>query len=162
MSPCAVAALLPVATFIFVCGSPIIPSTVFVSPTPVAVVTVSGFFVTTRFDKSGGPLFNPRFRLTETSGKSGATIQHIQSSANGIVTHDTGSECWTAPIRVRPGATLDLFDSGSASLGDCAPSFAARADPTQIKVVVTFTDDEGRGGSVEATTTATGNGFVAR
>jgi hypothetical protein len=47
-------------------------------------------------------------------------------------------------------------------LGDCAPSFAARADPTQIKVVVTFTDDEGRGGSVEATTTATGNGFVAR
>jgi hypothetical protein len=160
MSPCAVAALLPVAAFIFVCGSPIVPSTVFVSPTSVAVVTVSGFFVTTRFDKSGGPLFNPRFKLTETSGKSGATIQHIQSSANGIVTHDTGSECWTAPIRVRPGATLDLFDSGSAGLGDCAPSFAARADATQIKVVVTFTDDEGRNGSAEATTTA--GGFAAR
>jgi hypothetical protein len=59
MSPFAVAALLPVAVFIFVCGSPIVPSTVFVFPTPVAVVTVSGFFVTTRFDKSGGPLSSP-------------------------------------------------------------------------------------------------------
>jgi hypothetical protein len=160
MSPFAVAALLPVATFVFVCGSPLNPSTtVFVSPT-VAVVTVSGFFVTTRFDRSGGLMFNPRFKLIETSGKSGATIQHIQSSLNGAVTHDTGSECWTAPIRVRPGATLDLFDSGSASLGDCAPSFAARADATQIKVVVTFTDDEGRNGSAEATTTP--GGFAAR
>jgi hypothetical protein len=162
MSPFAVAALLPVALFVFVCGSPIGPSTtVFVSPTPVAVVTVSGFFVTTRFDRSGGLFFNPRFQLTETSGKSGATIQHIQSSVNGVVTHNTGSECWTAPIRIRPGATLDPFDSGSANLGSCAPSFAGRTDATQVKVVVAFTDDEGRNGSAEATTSI-GGGFAAR
>jgi hypothetical protein len=161
MSPLAVAALLPVALFVFVCGSPIVPTTtVFVSSAPVAVVTVSGFFVTTRSDRSGGLLFNPRFKLSETSGRSGATIKHIQSSVNGAVAHDTGSDCWAAPIRVRPGATTDLFDSGSGTLGDCAPSFAGRADATQVKVVVTFTDDEGHNGSAEATTTA--GGFIAR
>jgi hypothetical protein len=158
-----IVALLPVTLFVFVCGSPIVPSTtVFVSPTPVAVVTVSGFFVTTSFDRSGTFLFKPRFKLTETSGKSGATIQNIRSSMNGIVTNNTGSSCWTTPIRVRPGATLDLFDSGSDRLGHCAPSFAGPADTARITMVVTFTDDEGLSGSVEATTTATGSGFAAR
>jgi hypothetical protein len=73
MSPFAVAALLPVAVFIFVCGPPIVPSTVYVSPTPVAVVTVSGFSDDAVRQIRRAP-FKPRFKLTETSGKSGATI----------------------------------------------------------------------------------------
>jgi hypothetical protein len=147
-------ALLPVALFIFVCGSPIIPSThPFISPMPVAVLTVSGFFVTTGFDRSGGPVFNERFKLTETSGKSGATIQKIESLVNGTVTHNTGPSCWYGPVRVAPGATLDLFDAGRDTLGTCAPSFSGHGDAARVTIVVTFTDDEGRSGSVEAATT---------
>ncbi len=148
------AAVLPASLIVFVCGSPLIPSTtVFVSPTPVAVLTVSGFFVTTRFDKSGGSVFNERFKLTETSGKSGATIQKIESSVNGTVRHSTGPGCWTAPIRVAPGATLDLFDAGWDTLGNCAPSFSGHSDAARVTIVVTFADDEGRSGTAEATTT---------
>jgi hypothetical protein len=155
--------LSPVALFIFVCGSPIIPSdTGFVSHAPIAVVTVSGFFVITRFDTSKKPFFNQRFKLTETGGRSGATIQGIQSSVNGTVIHTTGADCWKTPIRVAPGATLDVFDAGSDSLGGCAPAFSGRTDATRFTIVVTFTDDDGQRGSVEATTTATGSGFAYR
>jgi hypothetical protein len=150
--PFAAAAVLPVSLIVFVCGSPLIPSTtVLVSPTPVAVLTVSGFFVTTGFDRSGGPVFNERFKLTETSGKSGATIQKIESLVNGTVTHNTGPSCWNGPVRVAPGATLDLFDAGRDTLGTCAPSFSGYSDAARVTIVVTFTDDEGRSGSVEAT-----------
>jgi hypothetical protein len=83
----------------------------------------------------------------------GATIQKIESLVNGTVTHNTGPSCWNGPVRVAPGATLDVFDSGWDSLGNCAPSFSGHSNAARVTIVVTFSDDEGRSGSVEATTT---------
>jgi hypothetical protein len=89
----------------------------------------------------------------ETGGKSGATIQKITSSVDEQVTDDTGASCWVQPIRVAAGATLDTFDAGWDSLTYCAPWAHGRTVPARIGVVVSFTDDDGHEGTVQATTT---------
>jgi hypothetical protein len=106
-----------------------------------------------RPDEHGLLYFNQKFTLAETGGKSGATIQKITSSVDGQVTDDTSPSCWVQPIRVAPGATLDTFDAGWDSLAYCAPFATGRTVPARVAVVVSFTDDDGHEGTVQATTT---------
>jgi len=88
----------------------------------------------------------------ETGGKSGATIQRVSSSVDGHVTDETGVECWRETISVAPGGTLDAFSTGWDSLVYCAPSASGRSLPAVVGVVVSFTDDDGYQGTVQAAT----------
>ena len=86
-----------------------------------------------------------KFSLTESTGKSGATIQRIWSSA-GQGSEETGAECWREQIRVAPGRTLDVFDKGWDALAYCAPVAVSTIQASSVLISVAFTDDEGRYG----------------
>ena len=122
------------------------------APTSNAILAISGYTVTIRPDEHGLLYFNQKFTLLETGGKSGATIQKITSSVDGQVTDDTGPSCWRQPIRVAAGAILDTFDTGWDSLSYCAPFATGRTVPARLGVAVSFTDDDGHQGTVQATT----------
>ena len=96
-----------------------------------------------------------RFALAETGGKSGATIQNIETAIEDRF--NTGPECWRDTLRVPPGGTLDTFDTdaGEKWLGYCAPDAASRTEASRVSLVVTFTDDDGRSSTVQATTSVT-------
>jgi hypothetical protein len=96
-----------------------------------------------------------RFALAETGGKSGATIQNIETAIEDRF--NTGSGCWRDTLRVPPGGTLDTFDTdaGDRWLGYCAPDAASRTEANRVSLVVTFTDDDGRSSTVQATTSVT-------
>lgn len=97
-----------------------------------------------------------RFLLRETTGQSGATILGIVvSGPNG--SDATGPGCWIDKLWVPPGGTLDTFytDAGLDWLLYCAPGSGGRERTPQLRVRVTFIDDAGREGIVEAVTTAT-------
>jgi len=97
--------------------------------------------------------YEPRFELRETGGTSGATLQNIFVRHPDGGGDNTGPGCWRDVIRVPPGGMLDTFltDEGSAWLGYCAPVSGGSTETPQLAVVVTFTDDAGRSGRVEAT-----------
>jgi len=93
-------------------------------------------------------LYEPRFQLRETSGKSGATIQYF-----GINGGDsTGPACWLTALRVAPGGTLDTFysDEGWNWLGYCGVWGAGKTAAGTVHVIVGFTDDNGIAGAVAA------------
>jgi hypothetical protein len=96
-----------------------------------------------------------RFAFAETGGKSGATIQNIETAIEDRF--NTGPGCWRDTLRVPPGGTLDTFDTdaGAKWLGYCAPDAASRTEATRVSLVVTFTDDDGHSGTVQATATVT-------
>ena len=121
-----------------------------------AVLAVSNFTLTLVPPTPTNPdyYYNEKFLLTETSGKSGATIQNILSMAVGTTGGDnTGPICWRDAIRVEPGKTNDTFDAGWDALGYCAPFTPSRTPLTGASIIVTFTDDEGHTGMVQATST---------
>jgi hypothetical protein len=90
-----------------------------------------------------------KFLLSETTGTSGATITGVRVSTSREA-EETGPSCWRTPIRVAPGGTLDVFDTGWVSLSYCAPSVLPFST-LPVSVLVTYQDDEGRLGSVTAT-----------
>lgn len=90
------------------------------------------------------------FTLTETGGRSGATIQNIQSTVDNGNSDNTGVGCWRERIRVEPGGSLATFDAGWDSLGDRAPSAGSSTPSSRVKVAVTYTDDDGRTGTIDA------------
>ena len=96
-----------------------------------------------------------RFALAETGGKSGATIQNIETAIEDRF--NTGSGCWRDTLRVPPGGTLDIFDTdaGEKWLSYCAPDAASRTEANRVSIVVTFTDDDGHSNTVQATTSVT-------
>jgi hypothetical protein len=140
----------------------IVPSPAPAPPAPAAtsVLAVSRFTVTVVPPAKPGDAFNynEKFVLTETSGKSGATVQKIESSTDKGDTEITDVGCWRNTIRVEPGGSLDVFEVGRDSIGDlsyCAPFAASRTETSRVSIVVTFTDDDGRSGIVQATATVT-------
>jgi len=96
-----------------------------------------------------------RFALAESGGKSGATIQNVETAVEDRF--NTGPGCWGDALRVPPGGTLDTFDTdaGEQWLGYCSPNPASRTEASRVSVVVTFTDDDGRRSTVQATTSVT-------
>ena len=94
-----------------------------------------------------------RFLLRETTGQSGATILGIVV-AGPSGSDATGPGCWIDKLWVPPGGTLDTFytDAGLDWLLYCAPGSGGRERNPQLRVRVTFIDDGGREGIVEAVT----------
>ena len=94
-----------------------------------------------------------RFLLRETSGVSSAAVREVVVPGGG---DPANAACWGPKQRVPAGGTLDTFytDDGVRWLGYCGPWGITPAEPRQpITVIVTFDDDQGRRGSVEATVT---------
>jgi hypothetical protein len=98
-------------------------------------------------------LYEPRFQLRETSGKSGATIQNLFVADPVLGGGDnTGPGCWRIALRVPPGGTLDTFysDEGWNWLGYCGVWGGGTSATGAVSVVVTFTDDDGVSGTAGA------------
>ena len=75
---------------------------------------------------NGNFFYTVRFRLSEITGKSGATITYVETSTENSRSI-TGPACWRSAIRVAPGETLDLFDTGGVPQSYCAPEVDSRA-----------------------------------
>ena len=112
--------------------------------TSIATVEISGIKYTATTD--------PKFLVTETSGKSGATISRVQVFDAGGNSDITDQSCWRQVIRVEAGKTLDIFDAGSDTLGYCAPT--TTPGTPSIRIVLAFLDDEGHPGTASATAAA--------
>src|SRR5262245_32309222 len=97
-------------------------------------------------------LYEPRFQLRETSGKSGATIQNFFVGDAKGGGDNTGPGCWQIVLRVPPGGTLDTFysDEGWNWLGYCGVWGGGKSAAATVDIVVTFTDDNGVAGTVAA------------
>jgi hypothetical protein len=110
------------------------------------VLVIEDLFVAVRSNNRATWL-EPRFRLRETGGKSGATIRQVDVVDRNGGGASTGGNCLQG-MRVPPGGTVDTFytDEGWDWLSYCAPSVN---DP--VRVVVQFADDEGRTATVDAT-----------
>ena len=100
-------------------------------------------------------VYQVRFWLTETTGKSGATVSGLEVGAPDE-TDSIGPSCWRDIIRVQPGGTLDVFDVGYDALSYCAPSVVSRVKASSITIVVRFTDDDGGSGTVTKTVSVAG------
>jgi hypothetical protein len=127
-------------------------------PTTAASLVIERISVLVYPQQLGDPFgYEPRFQLRETSGNSGATIQNIFVGDLMGGGDNTDAGCWRATLRVPPGGTLDTFytDDGFKWLGYCAPSSDGRTQSPELRLVVSFTDDEGRTGTVQAIATVT-------
>ena len=89
------------------------------------------------------------FWLTEVTGLSGATIQGIDVSTFGA-SEGTGQGCWREVSRVEPGGTLDYFERELQSLLYCAPGVGSPSRALYVAIDVTYADDDGRVGTVNA------------
>ena len=121
---------------------------------PRASVVIEQLSVLVQRNQRGDPfLYEPRFRLRETGGQSGATIQNVAVIGMTGDSDNTGPSCWRDTLRVPPGGILETFytDAGVNGLSYCAPSSSGATETVVLRVVVTFTDDDGRSGVVEAT-----------
>ena len=118
-------------------------------PASIAMLAIEQLSVVPLSDPRFG--YDVRFQLRETSGNSGATLQDVfVGDLFGGGDH-TGPGCWGQALRVPPGGTLDTFysDAGRNWLSYCG---VGGSHPTKsVRVLVMFTDDDGRLGSVVAT-----------
>lgn len=118
---------------------------------PTAVLSVSTFTATLVPPTSGSAYFyyDVKFRLSETSGKRGATLKTL-----GFTTPsgDGFYPCMSPSIRLNPGATWDMDSfAGFYDCGDypyfAGPLVTSRTEISSLSVAGTFTDDDGRSGS---------------
>jgi hypothetical protein len=135
-----------------------VPSTPSAPPAAISALAISNVAIAVVPPaKPGDPFYyNETFLLTETSGRSGATVLSVESSADRAERDITGAACWRNTIRVEPGGTLDVFQTGRDSIGPlsyCAPFAASPTPASSVSIVVTFSDDAGRTGTVQATAT---------
>ena len=117
-----------------------------------ATLEVFNFNVTEVGPRSGqrGYVYNIRFWLKETSGRSGATIVSIASGVDGVGTDIADAGCWRERIRVGPGGTLDIFDKGWDGLSYCAPITGSSIPAQSVGILIEYIDDEGRLGLLYA------------
>ena len=118
-----------------------------------AALAVSTFSVTRRSTQplSDWVLYDVKLRLTETSGKSGATLKAVGLSVPMVGT-DLGCT-QSQHVRISPGETWDMD-----SLGYCAPEVSIHksvgTEIANVSLFVTFADDVGRIGSISVAVTA--------
>jgi hypothetical protein len=121
---------------------------------PVASLAVEAFTVIgSRHDDSlNGEWFEfqPALRLSETSGKSGAWVTSINFHLDDIGPAGAVPP-WGVKKRVDAGATRDMI--GPDVYGDYEFSISGHTDAQRVSVVISFTDDQGRSGSVTAVAT---------
>lgn len=92
--------------------------------------------------------YSPRFRLTERSGLSGASITRVIVTPYYDDSEQVGEGCWGQQIRVEPGRVSEAFGDNAGLLGDCAPGIARGKEFRAFQIEVVYADDEGRTGSV--------------
>ena len=117
------------------------------SGAPVATLAISSFDVTLFGVSNGRYVYRPTLVASETSGKSAATLTDIVLSIPGgdsfsVLVHGG------VPQRVPPGQTWNL------SMSPYYPAFVdidSRSEIANVLVTVSFTDEEGRRGSVSNT-----------
>jgi hypothetical protein len=97
--------------------------------------------------------YDVKLELSETSGRSGATLTKITLIFPSGDTDNTGPGCWGKPVRINPGSTWDM---ARASLGYCALEPGSNNEVSSLALSVTFIDDDGRSGSVQ------GNAIVTK
>ena len=121
---------------------------------PVASLAVEAFTVigSRHFDSYNGEWFEfqPALRLTETSGKSGAWVTSMNFHLDDIGPAGAVPP-WQVTKRVDAGATRDMIDPDV--YGDYELLISGHTDAQRVSVVISFTDDEGRTGSVVAVAT---------
>jgi hypothetical protein len=101
--------------------------------------------------------YDPRFRIIETSGRSGAVIKKVVISAPfpvawpDSVAYESNEDCWRIQVRVDAGGTLNAFYAPGV-LGWCFPEFTSSpAEPLpSLGVTVTYVDDDGGTGVLGA------------
>ena len=94
--------------------------------------------------------YDPRFRIVETSGRSGAVIKKVLIFAPFPVAppdsgnYETSEDCWRIQVRVEARGTLNAFYEPGV-LGWCFPEFSSSpAEPLEsLGVTVTYVDDSG-------------------
>ena len=93
----------------------------------------------------GKPLFwyEPRFRLTENSGLSGATVKRVIVSLSWDEGDAYGQDCWNTPIRLAPHGVSEAFGDNHSALGRCAPGIARGEEASVVSIQVEYTDDAG-------------------
>ena len=134
--------------------SPIVPSERVVVPTLLAIE--DGFLIVhpLRGQSFAEFPYEPRFRLRETTGSTAVTIDNIAVGYGGGF-DNTGPSCWVSPLKVPAGGTLDVFytDEGQRWLGYCAVWSGGPIETPTLDVVVSFTADDGRTGTVRTVIT---------
>ncbi len=110
---------------------------------PTATLRVSAFTVVSRAAMNSAG-YAVDLQLSEIGGTSGAMLTSLVLSA--LPGGATDSGCGPPMVRIDPGATWDM-----ASLGYCALE-PPGSDASSLVVYVGFTDDDGRVGSLKATT----------
>ena len=89
--------------------------------------------------------YDVTLRLSETGGTSGARITNLVLSV--LPGGDVDYGCGPPMVRIDPGGIWDM-----ASLGYCTLEPSSSYQASSLYVTVGFTDDDGRVGSLEATT----------
>ena len=94
--------------------------------------------------------YAPRFRVTETSGVSAATIIGVEVAVAGGELQRVDEKC-AGVVRVGPGASSDAFGADWwDSLLYCTPDFTSTEPVPFVSIGVSFKDDAGTWGSVSA------------
>ena len=90
--------------------------------------------------------YAPRFRLTENSGLSGATIKQVMVSISWDEGDPFGQDCWGTEIRLAPHGVSEAFGDNRDALGRCTPGKASREEASGVFIAVVYVDDAGREG----------------
>ena len=130
--------------------SPLVPPPPTVSSALASVVLENAKVIVHKQESYFG--YEVRFRLRETAGKSGGTVQNVFVQSPDGGGDNTGPGCWQTPLRVPPSGTLDTFytDEGARWLSYCAPAGGGNSAMPVLRITVTFTDDQGGVGSAGA------------
>ncbi len=155
------AAIDPVGPVPKVPGTPATPP--MVQPVPPFTVTGSAAwtlalrrFSVRLFRRAGSPVlqYEPEhLELTETGGRSGATLLSIDVDVpGGERAGDCTSEQKVRGETIGPLATRDL----AVTMGYCMPYAVAQAEVSQVTFTATFADDQGKVGQVQGAVSVAG------
>jgi hypothetical protein len=116
-----------------------------ISASPSGATLVIQTFTVSGWYDHGLSFYWPKLTLTETSGRSSASINKINFElldigSSGRVPPDL------TPRAVPAGGTISLDDDGYGPWFE----ISSTADASRVSVVISFVDDAGRGGSVSA------------
>jgi hypothetical protein len=129
------------------------------APQPAASLAIEALTIRESHPTDRHPFYgyDVRFWLRETSGVSGAIIRNVFYGDLSGSGDNVGPGCWRHDLRVQPGRTIDTFysDEGIGVLADhyCWTGTSSRTALAHLRVVVDFTDDDGRAGVVEVIAT---------
>lgn len=134
-------------------GTPVSTAAAPPSGTPLATLAISSFELTLlEVISNGRHVYRPTLVLFETSAKSAAILMDVVFSTTGGDSQSILVQGLRVPPRVPPGQTWNL------TMSPYYPAFVdidIRPEIEHVLATVSFTDAEGRRGSVSSTAMAT-------